>query len=115
MNITKEEVIKRVNNNDYDWFYNLYDKYSWGDNDGEVEVVYDQNWGDGNDYFLAFKFVNHNFFVQLEGTYSSWDSPYWSDVSFAKPFDYTETRYKAMSLSDIREQKIDDVLDKNDD
>lgn len=29
MNITREEVIKRVNAKDYDWFYDLYAKYSW--------------------------------------------------------------------------------------
>lgn len=110
MNIKKKEVIEKVNEKDYDWFYNLYDKYSWGKNDGEVEIVYDQNWGDGNDYFIAFKFINHNFYVQLEGTYSSWDSPYWSNVSFAKPYEYTETRYQAMSLGDIRDEKIDNVL-----
>lgn len=110
MNITREEVIKRVNAKDYDWFYNLHDKYSWGKNDGEVEIVYKQNYGDGNDYIIAFEFKNHNFFVQLEGTYSSWDSPYWSDVSFAVPYEYTETRYRPMSLDEIRDQKIENVL-----
>lgn len=113
MNITREEVIKRVNSKDHEWFYQLYDKYNWGKNDGEVEIVYDQNYGDGNDYIIAFKFVNHNFFVQLEGTYSSWDSPYWSDVSFAVPYEYTETRYRSMSLDEIRDQKIDNVLNQD--
>lgn len=114
MEITREEVIERVNAKDYDWIYRFYGKYSRGKNDGQVKIVYEKNYGDGNDYIITFEFKNHNFFVQLEGTYSSWNSPYWSDVSFAVPYEYTETRYKPMSLDEIRDKKIEDVLtDKN--
>lgn len=112
--ITKEEIVKRVNSNDANWFYNeVYEKYSWGKNDGKVDIVYEDNWGDGNDYFITLYFKDFNFNVLLEGTYSSWDSPYWNNVSFAKPYTFTEERYRPMTLEEIRDDKINEVLDDN--
>lgn len=110
-NLTKEEIIKRVNSNDCDWFYNIYNEL-WGKKN-IVEVVYEQNWGDGNDYQIVLHLKEFNWLILLDGTYSSWDSPYWDSVSFAKPYTFTELRYKATTLEEIRDKKIETILDNN--
>lgn len=111
--ITKKELIEKVNNKDYNWFYDLYNNL-WSGKNKSIEVVYDQNWGDGNDYFIAFHFKDHNLYVQLDGTYSSWDSPYWGDVYFASPYEWKEIRYEKRTLGEIRDDKIEEVLKVND-
>lgn len=110
MEITREEIISKVNANDYDWFYELYNE-SYGKKD--IEIAYEANYGDGNEYTICLSFLKYKFFVQLEGTYSSWDSPYWESVSFAMPYEFKETRYKAATLDYIRDQKINEVLGEN--
>ena len=111
MEITRDEIISKVNAQDYDWFYEHYNEsYS---KKGEIEIVYEANYGDGNEYTICLNFLKHKFFVQLEGTYSSWDSPYWDSVSFAMPYEFKETRYKAATLDYIRDQKINEVLGEN--
>ena len=111
MEITRDEIISKVNAQDYDWFYELYNE-SYNKKD-EISVVYEANYGDGNEYTICMSFLKYNFFVQLEGTYSSWDSPYWDSVSFAMPYEFKETRYKAATLDYIRDQKINEVLGEN--
>ena len=111
MEITREEIISKVNAQDYDWFYELYNE-SYNKKD-EIDIVYEANYGDGNEYTICMSFLKYNFFVQLEGTYSSWDSPYWDSVSFAMPYEFKETRYKAATLDYIRDQKINEVLGEN--
>ena len=109
--ITREEIVRKINERDCDWFYELYNEsYSKKD---ELEVVYEANYGDGNEYTICLSFKNHNFFVQLEGTYSSWDSPYWDSVAFAMPYEFKETRYKSATLDYIRDQKLNEVLGEN--
>lgn len=111
MKITREEIIEKVKENDFDWFYDLYNEsYS---NKDEIEVVYEANYGDGNEYTICMEFTKHNFFVQLEGTYSSWDNPYWDSVDFAMPYEFKETRYSAATLDYIRDQRINEVLGEN--
>lgn len=109
--ITKKEIIEKVKSNDYNFFYNIYNN-SYNSKKGDpIEIVHERNLGDGNEYFITLKFRDVGYIVQLEGWYSSWDSPQWDKVSFAKPFTFTETRYKAISKSEIRDSKIDEVLD----
>jgi hypothetical protein len=118
MELTRELIIEKINKNDTNFFYGLYN----GEFDGkydrkvvtkEVKVVYDQNYGDGNEWEIAFEFLNLNMFALLEGSYSSWDSPEWDSVSHAEPFKFTETRFKKATLAYIRDQKIDEVLKKD--
>lgn len=112
--ITRDLLIEKINSKDKNWFYRLYN----GDCDvdrKDFNIVYDENWGDGNDYFIAFEFPSLKLFVLLEGSYSSWDEPHWSKVSFAQPFEYKETRYKPVTLEYIRDQKIETILDKSED
>lgn len=111
MEITREEIISKVNAQDHDWFYELYNESYNKKN--EISIVYEANYGDGNEYTICMSFLKYNFFVQLEGTYSSWDSPYWDSVSFAMPYEFKETRYKAATLDYIRDQKINEVLGEN--
>lgn len=118
MEITREKVISKVNERDCEWFFDLYNESKdEGQYDGETEndisIVYEANYGDGNEYTICISFLKYNFFVQLEGTYSSWDSPYWDSVSFAMPYEFKETRYKAATLDYIRDQKINEVLGEN--
>lgn len=114
MSLTKEEVIKKVNEGDTDWFYELYNNI-WGSKNGEVTVAYEQSWGDGNDYHIALEFKNLNLSVLLDGTYSSWDSPHWNSVSLSKPYTFTETRYRPVTLDEIRDDKINSVLEESED
>lgn len=106
MTISRQELIEKVKSNDKDWFYNLYVEYR----NPEFDIVYDMNYGDGNEYLVCLYFTNHNLYVLLEGTYSSWDEPYWSSVSFAMPYEFKETRYKTATLDYIREQKLNEIL-----
>ena len=111
MQITKEILMEKVSSNDTGWFEKLY----YGDVDKETHkeynTVYDQNYGDGNDWTITLEFKHLKMFVTLEGTYSSWDSPFWDSVSFSQPYEHKETRYKPVTLAYIREQKINEVLD----
>jgi hypothetical protein len=113
MQLTREEIISRINSNDKNWFYSLYNGDCPREYRDEFKVVYDQNYGDGNEWIISFSFINLNLFVVLEGTYSSWDSPYWDSVSFALPYEFKETRYKAVKFEDIRDIQISKVLDKD--
>ena len=116
MHLTREEIISKVNEKNKNWFYNIYQGDCPREWSKEYDVVYDMNYGDGNDWLITIHFINHNLYVNLIGSYSSWDSPYWSKVSFAIPYQHTETRYKSATLEDIRDIKIESVLDveKND-
>ena len=108
MKLTKDIIIEKIKSKDYDWFYDLYNESY---NSKEIEVIYEQNWGDGNDYQIVLLFKEFNWSILLDGTYSSWDSPSWNTVSFAKPYTFTETRYRESTLDEIRDDKINDVLD----
>lgn len=107
MEITKNDIITKINDNDCDWFYQLYASK----NDGKIEVVFYQHCGDSNDYQIALHFTDFNWTVLLDGTYSSWDSTHWNSVSFAKPYVFTETRYRSATLDELRDDKINEVLD----
>jgi len=113
--ITREKIIEKVKAKDANFFYGIYN----GDLEGqyisrelakEVKTVYDQHYGDGNEWYIALEFTEYGMFVLLEGMYSSWDSPDWDSVSHAEPFQYTETRFKPATLSYIRDKKIEEVL-----
>ena len=111
MEITKEEIIKKVNDQDTNWFYQLYSGDCSREARKEFDIVYDLSLGDGNEYNVTLHFKNFDLYVNLEGTYSSWDSPTWDSVLFSEPYEYKETRYKSVgTYADIREKKIDKVL-----
>ena len=108
MTYTKQELIQKTVDNDMDFFWNIYCDCP---DDLKMEVVYEQSYGDGNEYFIAMEFPEHDIFVQLEGTYSSWDSPYWTKVVLAMPFEYKETRYKEVDKQYLREKRLTELLE----
>lgn len=108
MKYTRETIIDKIKSKDTDFFYKIYSNL-YG-NDEEVETVYDQHWGDGNEYYISLYFKKLDMYVLLDGTYSSWDSPYWDSVSHAEPYQFTETRYKPATLEYIRDKKLEKVL-----
>lgn len=114
MQITKEILVEKISNNDTEWFEKLYYGESDDETRKEFKVVYDLNLGDGNDWTIAFSFPNLKMFVVMEGYYSSWDSSHFDSVKFAEPYEYKETRYKPVTLQYIRDQKINEVLDEQD-
>lgn len=116
MHKLKELVLEKLKENDARWFYHLYngdlDEVYYEDEDeqdehvkavrqafkdGSVKHAYYFNGGDGNDLIICVKIKfdkDDVMFVQIEGTYSSWDSNYFHEVYEAEPYKYTETRYK---------------------
>ena len=113
MYITKEEIIENVKKDNRRWAEQLYNHDCPNEWRTEFKVVYDKNYGDGNEYIVCIEFINHNLFILLEGTYSSWDSPSWDSLSFGEPFEYTETRFKPVTFEYLRDKKIESVLSKD--
>lgn len=91
--MTEKEVLDCIKAKDKETFAELY----YNSND-QVEIAYDQNYGDGNDYIVCLYFRDLDLYVKLEGSYSSWDSAQWHEVSLAEPFEYIETRYKSITI-----------------
>jgi hypothetical protein len=115
---TKEQIVEKINKNEIEFFENVYHDWGWEDTDYEpcenkTKHVWELNWGDGNEIYVAIEFVEEKITFLLEGTYSSHDSTYWDKVSFGIPFEFKETRYRAATIADIRDMKIEDVLDKS--
>jgi hypothetical protein len=110
---TREQIIEKVKANDTNFFYEIYN----GEVEGkwikelhkEVPTIYDQHYGDGNEWTIALHFIECNMYVLLEGSYSSWDSPDWDSVSH-EPYEYTETRFKEATLEYIRDKKLNEIL-----
>lgn len=111
---TREQIIEKVKENDTNFFYEIYNgevegKYHSGLHK-QVPTVYDQHYGDGNEWTITLHFIECNMYVLLEGSYSSWDSPDWDSVSHAEPYEYTETRFKEATLEYIRDKKLNEIL-----
>ena len=101
--MTKEQLIEKTVDNDHDFYCETPD-------DLKMEIVYEQSYGDGNEYVIAMSFPELDIIVQLEGTYSSWDSPYWSKVVLAMPYEFKEIRYKEASTAYLREKSLNEIL-----
>jgi hypothetical protein len=112
--LSKIELIEKINQKDTEWFSDLYVEYGWTRNQpddiNKFKKVWELNWGDGNDHYIALDFYEENLVILLEGTYSSYDSSNFDSVSIAVPFEFKETRYRKAELADIREMKIDEIL-----
>ncbi len=109
MKLTRQELIEKIKKNNVSFFRDLY--YEGTSSSGnKCEIVYDQHYGDGNEWLIAFNFPDENINVLMEGYYSSHDSSEFDKVSFAVPFQFTETRYKSMSQEEIRDLNIDTVI-----
>ena len=111
MILTREELIEKIKQNDTDFFKQFYYE-DVEEVENKWENVWELNWGDGNDLFVALNFPNENLTVLLEGTYSSHDSPYWDRVSIGVEFEFKENRYRSATKADLRDMKIDELLGK---
>jgi len=110
MKYTRDELLEKIEKNDVEFFYNnLYCEVDTIDN--KFECVYDQNYGDGNDWFLVYYFPEERLTVKLDLTYSSWSDPGYYKVAIALPYEYKETRYRSVSLKEFRKAKLEEILD----
>ena len=87
---TKELILEKIQENDINFFKELH----YEDTSDEVETVYDENWGDGNDWVVVLSFPKLGMFVRLDGYYSSWDSSELESACLAEPYEHTEIRYR---------------------
>ena len=112
MNITRQEILEKIKNNDCEYFSEMYHEGAWrNEYDGlKLKQLWEINWGDGNDWNVAFKIVDFDIDVLLEGWYSSHGDSEFNTVSIEIPFEFKETRYRAATLSDLRDMKIDEIL-----
>lgn len=99
MEYTKEDIQQKLKDKDVQFFSDLYNDSLDEDYEGketpDFEVVYDENWGDGNDWIVVLHFPKFDIYAKLEGYYSSWDSSELEEVFDAEPYEYKETRYRA--------------------
>lgn len=111
--ITKEEILNKIKQKDVSYFQEMYyegAEYN-GDYDGlKLKKLWEINWGDGNDWNVAFKIVDYNIDILLEGWYSSHGDSEFTKVSIGIPFEFKETRYRAATQADIRDMKIEELL-----
>jgi hypothetical protein len=111
--ITREEILEKIKNKDTEYFSEVY--YEAADYNGEFDGVklkklWEINWGDGNDWNVAFKVVDYDIDIILEGWYSSHGDSEFNKVSLAIAYEFKETRYRAATQAEIRDMKIDNIL-----
>lgn len=107
----KKLVLEKLKDEDVRWFYSLYngDGESYEEDEGKSAIIekaykdsliksaYYFNGGDGNDLIICIKLTfgeDDVMYIQMEGTYSSWDTTYMDVVYEAEPYEFKETRYK---------------------
>lgn len=110
MMYTRNQLIEKVNKKEVDFFSDLYQGYRKTDCENKFESVWELNWGDGNEWYVALNFPEENINILLEGYYSSHGESEFNKVSLAIPYEYRETRYKSVTVADIRDMNIDEVL-----
>lgn len=113
--LTREELLQKLKERDIKWFQNYYFEHQRqakkSDFKGnKFKVCWEINWGDGNEWIVALDFFEENVTVVMEGYYSSHGDSEFSNVGFGVPYEFTETRYRIATLQDIRDLKIDEVL-----
>ena len=111
--ITKEEILNKIKKKDVEYFQTMY--YEGADFSGkydglDLKKLWEINWGDGNDWNVAFKIVEYDIDILLEGWYSSHGDSEFNRVSIGIPFEFKETRYRAATQADIRDMKIEELL-----
>lgn len=61
------------------------------------DELYSLNMGDGNELIIAYKLPELDKVIQMEGTYSSWDSSNFDTVYEAEAYEQVETRYRKIN------------------
>lgn len=111
MKYTRKQLIEKIKENNVEFFYEISQHMSECDN--QFETKWDISYGDGNDWFIALEFPDEALTVLLTMIFSSWSEPSFVSVSQAIPYTFTETRYKPVSLQELRDYKIKDILDES--
>lgn len=111
MKYTRHQLIERINKNDTEFFKNFYNE-DWDEEEPEnkFEQVWSLNWGDGNELFVAINFPDEGITVYMKGYYSSYNDSRFQKVSLGVPFQHTETRYRPATPDEIRDMRIDELL-----
>jgi hypothetical protein len=113
MKYTKQQLIEKINKNDTKFFKSFYDQY-WEKESDEPENrykhVWELNWGDGNDLFVAINFPDEDITVYMRGWYSSYSDSRITHVALGVSFQHTETRYRPATPDEIRDMRIDEIL-----
>lgn len=103
---TKEDILNLVGSGRANDFYRLFynsDNIEFEKDGKDVilspsdvgKTVYDQHYGDGNDWYMTFNFPEFdNINVSIEGYYSSYGNAEFHAVYLSKPIEHTETRYE---------------------
>ena len=100
----KANILYNLENNNYeyntDFGQDIDDTVTYDENtfvkidEDDMVSVFEQNWGDGNEWYKTFHFPNWGFYVSIEGTYSSYEESSWNSIYYSEPYEHTETRYK---------------------
>ncbi len=116
MKYTRQELVKKIKDNDSKFFQNLFLEWGWRspskqpDTINKFEKLWELNFGDGNDWKVALKFIDENITIYMSGFYSSEGDSEFDLVAFGVPFEFKETRYRDATLAEIRDMKIEEIL-----
>ena len=113
--LTREELLEKVKQGDAPYFQDLYFEYEWEGSQKNVDInkfkkVWEINWGDGNEWIVALNFYEENVTVVMEGYYSSHGDSEFSKVGIGVPYEFKETRYRIATKADLRDLKIDEII-----
>lgn len=113
--LTREELLEKIKTNDVEWFSRYYFEYEWQakKNDfkgNKFKTCWEINWGDGNEWIIALDFFEENVTIVMEGYYSSHGDSEFSKVGIGVPFEFKETRYRIATKQDLRELKLEELL-----
>jgi hypothetical protein len=116
MKLTRQELIKKTLDGDTQFFQDLFFEYGWTHVNRQptdinrFEKVWEINWGDGNEWMVALKFVDDNVNVVLSGYYSSQGESEFDEVGFGIPYEFKETRWRIAKKDELRDLKIEEIL-----
>ena len=116
MKFTRQELIEKIRKNERGYFQDLFIEHGWRkpanqpDEINKFKKLWELNMGDGNEWEVAIEFVDEKLTVYMVGYYSSEGDSEFQTVSFGVPYEFNETRYKAATQAEIREMRIDEIL-----
>jgi len=113
--LTREELLKKIKEEDVKWFENYYIEYNYQSSrsnfkGNKFKTCWEINWGDGNECIVALDFFEENITVVMEGYYSSHGDSEFDKVGFGVPYEFKETRYRIATLQELRDMKLCDIL-----
>jgi hypothetical protein len=117
--LTRQELIKKVLEKDIEFFSKLLFEHGWTSlsrqpaDINKFEKVWEINWGDGNEWTIALSFPEENVNIVLSGYYSSHGDSEFDEIGFGVPYEFKETRWKIASKDELRDLKLDEILNEN--